>query len=450
MSNIYNEYLYTADKDMFVLVCGVDDSANPLIITIGQNVTNKINKLTQYHCGIYLYPFRAIVNKPVSIYRESVVSGLRPLYNYTVQTNFTRHDPTDDYSKYTIRFKATSEGTTPLTIIATDEFNNQISKTVNVVSRTMPQSKLSNVDSIDVLFLGDSVIGFNGNLVGGEWRRMLATNDSATHVDPVTKAIQLPTYNVCPNKLNLVGEQMGTISGARYCYVYKIQQILTGTRNTNYNPNRGEQMDGNSNPFYNRNSSNPNTIDEDGFNRRVDFNWYFDNACGAGKYPKLFYIALGANDIYNTWNWSFDGVKPTTELMLKVIKRIKSVCDERAGGDSGIKIKVFNHQTYPLYNMYGYEFPILQQRLVWNALYDSYYEAITNPDYGVSEYTEFVDCGSKFDWRVGYTTVDISTNVRYDGNQDVYMEETCHMNNVGAYNYADCLIDDFLVDSDFD
>lgn len=447
---VYGEYTYIADEDMLVVVCGIQNDDEPLTVTIGGDIIEKIDNLTQYHCGIYLYPFRAIVGKPLSIYKESVVSGLRPLYNYTVQTAFAQSDPIDDYSKYSIRVNPASAGTLPLTIIATDEFNNHISKKVNVECVTMPSEKLANVNSLDVFFLGDSMIGWNGNLIGGEWKRMLATEDSETHVDPVTKAIQLPTYDVCHNKLNLVGEQLGSVSGVRYCYVNRIQQILTGKRSTDYNPNIGDVKNPNINPFYNRNSSNPDTVDSEGWNRRVDFGWYFDNACGVGNYPKLFYVALGANDIYETWNWSFDGVKPTTELLLKVIKKIKSVCDERAGGDSGIKIKVFNHQTYPLYNMFGYEFPLLQQRLVWNALYDSYYEAITNSYYGVSEYTEFVDCASKFDWRVGYTMTDISTNVRYDGNQDVFIQQTCHMNNVGAYNYADCLIDDFLADSDFD
>lgn len=310
----------------------------------------------------------------------------------------------------------------------------------------MPSSKLQNSSPIDVFWMGDSLIGFNGNLIGAEWYRMLATDDSESHIDPVTKAIQLPTLNICPGKINLVGENSWE---ARYMYVYSLKVLMQGKRDIPYNPNMGHATSTTMNPWYNPDSTEPDEVGEDGFNKRVDIPWYFTNACGSGRYPKLFYIAIGANDIASQ-GWRFDLVPQVTTNFVKLCKKIKTECDKIEGGDSGIKIKVLNHQTYPLHNMYSYEFDTLQQRLVWNLLYDSYFEAINNTDNGISDYVELIDCASRFDWRVGYTQTEIKSNPRYNEKQDIFISECCHMNNVGAFNYADALIDDFLADSDFD
>lgn len=446
--DISRVYQYTADNDMYVAICG-RDGMTVEIFGAGVGLIPQVSALNSmlggYRCGVYLYPFKAIVGKRVILYKDSIASGLKPSCNF--QVDCRPGDNTQNYTTAALSYLPTTAGTENINVRVMDEFNKEIcAKTVSVTSVTMPSVKLANSEQIDVLWMGDSLIAFNGNLIGAEWYRMLATDDQETHIDSTTGAKQLPTYNVCPGKLRLVGEQSWE---ARYMYAYRISTLMTGKRSTGYNPNRGHNTSSTENPWYNPNSSQPDEVGEDGFNKRVDLAWYFDNACGQGKYPKLFYLAIGANDAPKN-GWNFDLVEETTNNFVLLCKKIKKECDAIAGGESGIKIKVLNHQTYPLDNMYNYENNTAGQRLLWNRLYDSYYNAIKNVNNGISGYVELIDCASKFDWRVGYTQEKIASNVRYNGGQDIFIAECCHLNNVGAYNYADALIDDFLADADYD
>ena len=448
---VQRNYHYTADTDMYVVFCGYN-RLNDIRVDVFNDNTGIFRRVelleekteSNYHNGIYLYPFRAIVGKRVVLYKDSIACGLKPSCNY--QVDCVKGDDTQNYTRNALSYLPTTTGAKTINVRVTDGLNNKITKQITVTSSNMPSSKLSNSGAIDVLWMGDSLIAFNGNLIGAEWYRMLATNDSETHIDETTKAKQLPTYNVCPGKLNLAGEQSWE---TRYMYAYTLDVLMTGKRTDQYNPNIGRTTSATKNPWYNPNSSQPDEVGSDGFNKRVDLQWYFDNACGEGNYPKLFYLAIGVNDIAEG-GWKFDDVPSVTNKFVLLCKKIKAECDAIAGADSGIKIKVLNHQTYPLYNMYNYELDQLQQRLIYKLLYDSYYDAINDPDNGISGYVELIDCASRFDWRVGYTEEEIESNPRYDGKQDIFIEECCHINNVGAYNYADALIDDFLADSYFD
>lgn len=448
---IMREFFYTADSDMYVVVSGYNryDDFAVYIYTGESGILRRLELLEEktkdvYHNGIYLYPFRAIVGKRVVLYKDSIVCGLKPSCNY--QIDCIKGDDTQNYTRETLSYLPNATGTKQINVRVRDALAGEFYKKVSVTSSNMPSVKLNNSGQIDVLWMGTSLIAFNGNLIGAEWLRMLTTEDAETHIDPVTKAKQIPTYNVCPGKLNNVGEQSWE---SRYMYAYTVEVLMTGKRTTQYNPNRGHSTSATENPWYNPNSTEPDEVGADGFNKRVDLKWYFDNACGEGKYPKLFYLAIGVNDIAEG-GWSFDDVPIVTRKFVLLCKKIKTECDAIAGGESGIKIKVLNSQTYPLYNMYNYEFDQLQQRLCHKLLYDSYYNAINDPENDISGYVELIDCASRFDWRVSYTPEDFASNPRYDGYQDIFIAECCHMNNVGAYNYADALIDDFLADHDYD
>lgn len=444
-----HEHRYTADADMYVVVNGrtgmsvrVHDAMSGVLPTVS-DINQKVNG---YYCGIYLYPFRTIVGKRVWLFKDSIASGLKPSYNFQVDSAY-RDNGLENYTDAALSYLPMTAGTNTVRVFVRDSFNYQVAyKAVNITAVAMPQSKLAESDPIDVLFMGDSLVAFNGNLIGAEWYRMLATDDQETHIDSTTGAKQIPTLNICPGKIRLVGEQSWE---ARYMYAYSLKVLMTGKRSDQYNPNIGHTTSQTKNPVYNPNSTEPDEIGADGFNKRVDFEWYFNNACGQGKYPKLIYLSIGANDAPQN-GWDFSLVDQTTRNMVALCKKIKAACDSMAGGDSGIKIKVMNHQTYPLDMMYKYELSTIAQRLLWNKLYDSYFNAIANQNNGISSYVELIDCASRFDQRVGYTRVPISSNARYDGNRDFFINECCHMNNVGAYNYADVLVDDFLADHDYD
>lgn len=444
------EFFYTANSDMYVVVSGYNayNDFATYIFTEESGFLRRFELLEEktkdvYHNGIYLYPFRAIVGKRVVLYKDSIVCGLKPSCNY--QVGCIKGDNTQNYTRETLSYLPTNAGTEQINVYVRDVMAGKLVKIVSVTSSIMPSVKLSNSEPIDVLWMGDSLIAFNGNLIGAEWIRMLTTNDQEVHVDSTTKAKQIPTYNVCPGKLTNVGEQSWE---SRYMYAYTVEVLMTGKRTAQYNPNRGRSTSATENPWYNPNSTKPDEVGADGFNKRVDLKWYFDNACGVGKYPKLFYISIGVNDVAES-GWSFDSIPGITEKFVLLCKKIKSECDIIAGGNSGIKIKILNHQTYPLYNMYNYELDQFQQRLCYKLLYDSYYNAINDPENGISGYVELIDCASRFDWRVSYTHEEFASNPRYDGNQDIFIAECCHMNKVGAYNYADALIDDFLADSGY-
>jgi hypothetical protein len=316
----------------------------------------------------------------------------------------------------------------------------------------MPQEKLANTNQLDVFFMGDSIILHDDskNVIGSEFRRMLSTDDTGgTQSDG---SIKLQALNLCAGKIRLVGEQEGVNSNIRYQYTMYLQDVFTGKRDIPYGDSRGEGMAywQSHNPYYNPDSVEPDEVGEDGFNKRVDFAWYFQNACGAGKYPKLIYISIGANDYSQSGTWDLNIIPSLTVKHIALYKKIKAACDSIAGGDSVIKIKVFGHQTYPLSSATINNIKMENARIMQNQFYDSLYNAIHDTDNGVSTYVDFVDCASKYDWENGYDGEQIASNPRCVREDDYYIPETVHMNNVGCFNYADCLIDDFIADTTFD
>lgn len=402
-------------------------------------IAQKMVQGTQEACGIYLYPFRTLAGQSEFLFKESIVSGLKPLHNYEITC--ARGGNLDNYSKRTFKFEKTDPGTYPIKITVKNTAEEIVAeKQVAVDVILKPDAKLDSKD-IKVFFVGDSLWGYNQNKIGEEFLRMLTTEDSESHVTN-SNAIQLPTLNICRGNIELIGENGTSLN--KYQYVYHLNMIMNGKR-----ASAEEQASTSENPFYNPNSSEPDELDDEGFNKRVDFKWYFQKTCGQGSFPNLFYLAIGANDIAAIWNWQYEGVEDTAIKLLKVIKRIKKACDEIAGEDSNIVIKIVNHQTYPLYNMRAYNFPIMRQRLIWEKLYSEYFNRIYS-DQEVNKFVEIVDCASRFDWENGYYFSQISVNKRYNGMSDVYSSESVHMNTVGSYNYADCLITDFIADSRFD
>ena len=136
--------------------------------------------------------------------------------------------------------------------------------------------------------------------------------------------------------------------------------------------------------------------------------------------------------------------------LVSLIKKIKATCDSIKGGESNVKFKVFNHQIYA-YDYHPHSYDIHKQNIRRQLMSDAFYTAITNSANGISGYVDFIDTACRFDWETGYTPIDVSTNLRVEGHNDVSTSnDGMHMNKIGCYNYADVLIDDFLCDADFD
>ena len=436
----YTIYSYTAESDMYVSV------SYPLISEhhIFVNDVELLPTVEAKPVGVYLYPFRTIANKDIYLFKDSLISVANADGKYFITP--PEGSPAINYSERAIKFNKPAGNYTCQIMAIDEDCKLAANKFVNIEVKNAPLSKLSN-GNIDVFFMGDSIISYNNNLIGKEWHRMLTTSGGAeTQSDG---AVLLDGLNVCPNKISLVGEING--NGTKYQYFLGLKTIVNSKRTIQYGDTAGQSPAYwmSNNPFYNPNSLLPDEIDVDGFNKRVDFAWYFENACGAGKYPKLIYLSIGANDIANDM-WSGDNILLTTQRLVNFCKRIKAGADTIAGGDSGITIKIFNHQVYPQILASELSIPVSWAKAVRRALYDSYYEAITNPANGINTFVEFVDCASKFDWHTGYTEYKVSTNVRYSQETDKIIPSCIHMNPIGAYNYADTLVYDFLADSRFD
>ena len=291
-----------------------------------------------------------------------------------------------------------------------------------------------------MLFAGDSLIHFNQNRIGVEYYRMLATTDNTTTYDG--DAILQPTLGLCNGKIEFVGESGSNINN-RYQIANSLNIMMTGNRPNTTSPTNTAQ-----NPFYNPNSNQPNELDADGFNKRVDFKWYFEKICGIGQYPNLIYLTTGVNDIYYG-GWTFDLIEPTVERLHKVLSRMKAACDEIAGGESNVVIKLMNHQFYPLRSGSNiFNFDVVKQRRLWLDLYNGYYDLITNPSNQLT-FAELIDCASKFDWEYGYSTQTLPVNNRNRLTEKTVLEPV-HISVNGALQYADCLINDFLCDERFD
>ena len=443
--------LILGDGDSYILYNTLGSNTDGAISQ--KVVTEKLAEISHqndFFGGIYVYDFRTLPGKDIWIYKDALFTGLKPIDNYEVFVPNSDSPYIKNYSRRALKFNASSAGTYTLHMRVRDIYNKvKFSKDVSVVVRNAPTQKLENDDHLNVFFFGDSIIGQNNNAIGAEFYRYLSSDDAGgTNSDG---SIKPPATNICDSKLRLVGEMVQ--SGTRFQYLFQVASALTLKRDIPYGDSAGnDKMYWMShNPFYNPNSTEPDEIGEDGFNKRVDFQWYFENACGEGEFPGLIYMSIGANDIGTFDNyWSGESIDVTAERLIAVCKKMKAACDAIAGGDSGVKIKLFNHQSYPLYFASYNNLPIEQARCVQNRYYNAVIAEIASESVG--SYVELVDCASKFDIENGYNVGAINTNSRSTAVNDsgLLSGDGVHMNTVGAYQYADSLIDDFIADADFD
>ena len=351
--------------------------------------------------NIYAYPARVLAEKDYYYYKDAVYTGSNPSQNNIFITSPEEWIGDFDDTKLCLNLTA---GSHEITIMVYD-FSWQLvaEKTLSIVAAPKPIRKLESTDELPVFFFGDSIINQNKNQLGKDFTREL--------------------NSICDGKIRLVGSK--SYRGTQWEYCMYLENVFTGKNDVNNALN---------NPFYNPDSIEPDELGEDGFNKRVDFQWYFETICGNGKYPKLFYISIGANDMGRSDGWSGEIIPDNAKRLISLCKKIKSACDDIEGGESNIVIKLFNHQTYPLNinELLGYG--IDQRRIIQNYAWDVYYEAVTSSFNGVSDYVEIVDCASHFDWERGYNP-----------NGD-----NIHMNSFGASQYANILVDDFLADPRFD
>lgn len=389
------------------------------------------------YSGIYVYPFRSVIGKTEYLYKESLFTGLNPNCNYEVRSSVNSKKP-NNYSGKALSYEVASISDN-LVFKVFDENDEMCAiKQVSVTAKEMPAEKLASKSKLNVFFMGDSLLNFNSCIIGSEFVRMLNTSDGeSTKGD----AIVLAALNLCKGKIETFGEDVGE-DGVRFQTIKNLTNLMTKKRTS-------AQPGWEQNPFYNYESAEADEIGADGFNKRVDFKWYFEKNMGAGQYPNLIYITMGPNDVEATYHWEYGFAETQARNIVTMCRKIKAACDEIAGGESGVVIKFLTHQTYPLNTMHNYNFPIERQRNLWKYMYDAYYKAFKAE--GISDWVELVDCASRFDWRIGYTTQEVSYNPRYTkSNDNTFISETCHMNRIGAYNYADCLINDFIADERFD
>lgn len=439
-SSIDHSYEYVFNEDCNVVVSGY---YSKLLLEVGRPpVATEHDVVNAYRGDINLFDFRTIVGKSEWLYKDSLMSGIAASDVCDIRCDFktASREFVDNWSSKAIRFKQDTVGTTSLVLTMTLPTGEEKTKVVNVEVVDAPAKKLASRNKLKVLFMGDSLIFFNKNTIGKEWLRMLNTSDSESHT--TDGAIQLPTLNACDGKITLYGE-LGNEDN-KYTKVAGAYAVFDEKRTST-----SGAVENFENPFYNPTSTEADEAGEDGLNKRVDFGWWFDNNIGPGEYPNLIYLAMGPNDFANIYSWSEEGIDLTTERVMTICRRLKAECDNRAGGDSGLIIKIVQHQFYPPKCQTKYNFPIARQRYLWQKTAQAYIDAIRVK--GMDSYVELIPVASRFDWEVGYSFVDESYNERYEGvNDKTHCTEATHMNTIGAYNYADVLVTDFLADSRFD
>ncbi|WP_411898571.1 hypothetical protein [Elizabethkingia bruuniana] len=378
-----------------------------------------------------LYTF---VGDDLRLYSESLFSGFMPRQNYNIE--FTGNDVIGTNGSKGDWVFANNTGF--LSVNVFDLNRTKIAfKTTKVNKKSFPSSitKLPTGNTkLPILVIGDSLWHNNRNKIGEEWLRMLNTNQEAYNVADV---YYKKTYNLGAGKLQLVGSQGNEEN--KYTIANSLEIIMTGTVPYN-NGTSG-------NPFYNPDSTEPNELDADGINKRIDFAWYFQQICGQGKYPKYIYFACGVNDIL-ALGWNMDHLPFIQERLRIVLYRMKKACDSIAGGTSDVKILMVNHQFYPLNAGHTFEdtFSCARQRRLWTEHYTAYEKIInteTFRDLKFSDYVRFVDCASSFDIDNGYEYDQFTENPRSTKIVNT-VKDVVHMGTMGSLMYADGLLRDFL------
>ena len=211
--------------------------------------------------NIYAYPARVLAEKDYYYYKDAVYTGSNPSQNNIFITSPEEWIGDFDDTKLCLNLTA---GSHEITIMVYD-FSWQLvaEKTLSIVAAPKPIRKLESTDELPVFFFGDSIINQNKNQLGKDFTREL--------------------NSICDGKIRLVGSK--SYRGTQWEYCMYLENVFTGKNDVNNALN---------NPFYNPDSIEPDELGEDGFNKRVDFQWYFETICGNGKYPKLFYISIGS------------------------------------------------------------------------------------------------------------------------------------------------------------
>ncbi|MCL1666382.1 hypothetical protein M2T78_19120 [Elizabethkingia ursingii] len=368
------------------------------------------------------------------LYTESLFSGFMPKQNYNIE--FIGNDVIGTNGAKGNWVFANNPGF--LSVNVFDLNRTKIAfKTTRINKKYFPSSitKLPAGNAkLPILVIGDSLWHNNRNKIGEEWLRMLNTNQEAYNDGDL---YYKKTYNLGLGKLQLVGSQGGEEN--KYTIANSLELIMTST--VPYN----EGTSGN--PFYNPDSTQPNELDADGINKKIDFAWYFQQICGQGKYPKYIYFACGVNDIL-TLGWNIDHLPFIQDRLRIVLYRMKKACDAIAGGTSDVKILMVNHQFYPLNEGYTFEdtFSCARQRRLWTEHYTAYERIInteTFRDLKFSDYVRFVDCASSFDVDNGYEYDQFTENPRSTKIVNT-IKDVVHMGTKGSLMYADGLIRDFL------
>lgn len=369
------------------------------------------------------------------IFADSTFSGFEVLNNYNIE--FTGDSVIGERNNKGKFVKIQNAGTLSVNVF---DLNRKLitSKTTQIFKKPKPTiiSKNPTPDNkLQILFIGDSLFHFNKNEIGREFLRMLNTDNPSKQI--IDNNILLPTYNLGKGNVELVGS-LGD-STNKYTIANKLSIIMTGT-NTNVSSTNG-------NPFFNSASTQPNELDADGWNKKIDFSWYFQKICGAGKYPKYIYLACGVNDIVD-YKWDNRYLIMVRNRMREVLVKIKKACDSIAGGTSDVKVLLVNHQYYPLNEGHTFDssFSAARQRRVWAEHYTAYEEMISNDTYNgykLSDFVRFIDCASSFDAKNCYDYIEDLVNPRTNKiTHTVY--DIVHMSKNGAYLYADALLRDFL------
>ena len=437
-------YEYRFTEDCFVVI-----STLKAKFTLGiyypqikyEELSGEKQKPYEYYNAFNLFDFRTLVGRTEWLYKDSLMSGVNAANACDIRGDFNveTREYLINWSAKALKFIKQEAGTFPVQFTMTLPSMQEISKTINIEVVETPNEKLKEKQECNVLFIGDSLIFNNQNLIGREWLRILNTEDAEKHI--VGSAIQLPTLNKTKGKLRLYGEYGDAEN--------KYTQIEGAVTFYNKRTSTSGATENFQNPFYNPNSQEPDEIGEDGFNKRVDFGWWFDNNIGVGKIPNLIYMALGPNDYANVYNWDVKYLGVLTDRVVAICKKIKKACDDRVGGDSGVVIKIMQHQFYPPKCQSPHNFPIARQRFLWQKTAEAYVNAFKENN--INNYAELIPIASRFDYEIGYTFDAEKYNDRFDGiNDKSHVVEATHMNTIGAYNYADVLITDFLADHRFD
>lgn len=372
----------------------------------------------------------AIGGRRLRLYTNSIYSGLNPMNNYRLRVydnDMASERFRGDFYMYT---PPAANGQWLVRAQVYDQVRALLAdKMINIYYKPQPTQLIDTAPDYPVWFFGDSLIWFNGNLIGKEFLRLMNTVDENETVQP-DGSVLTPTIGLT-NQMRLVGAQLADDGVTRWS---TINALYTHVMNLD-------------SPMCNPASTQPRELDAQGFPRQMDLVWYLQQLCGQGKYPKFICFGIGVNDIAIKDNWSDANIKEIVNWVRIFIGKIKDACDVIAGGTSTVSIAQIVHQYYPNNRGNYGRFESDYQHRSWTYYYDLIEQMIASAssDSGkkLSNFCRLIDASSRFDIDHGYTYVPIRVNDRLDVMGD-YVLDTVHMGVNGAYQYADAIADNFM------